>query len=88
MFPTGRNFPDPNEDDENVDLEVVENEAKKQRVDCDSGNFIDNSVEVSDLPLDRCVRIVPHDQNSGAFFIAVLYKVSALPGILLHTKLL
>ena len=24
--------------------------------------------EVSDLHLERCMRIVPHDQNSGAFF--------------------
>ncbi|KAK4394029.1 RNA cytosine C(5)-methyltransferase NSUN2 [Sesamum angolense] len=40
-----------------------------------------NSVEaeVSPLPLERCMRIVPHDQNSGAFFIAVLHKVSSLP---------
>lgn len=36
--------------------------------------------EVSDLPLERCMRLVPHDQNSGAFFIAVLQKVSPLPG--------
>lgn len=36
--------------------------------------------EVSDLPLERCMRLVPHDQNSGAFFIAVLQKVSLLPG--------
>lgn len=35
--------------------------------------------EVSDLPLERCMRLVPHDQNSGAFFIAVLQKVSLLP---------
>ncbi|KAK6125801.1 hypothetical protein DH2020_040457 [Rehmannia glutinosa] len=33
--------------------------------------------EVSALPLERCMRIVPHDQNSGAFFIAVLHKVSS-----------
>jgi multisite-specific tRNA:(cytosine-C5)-methyltransferase len=36
--------------------------------------------EVSDLLLERCMRIVPHDQNSGAFFIAVLQKLSPLPG--------
>ncbi|KAL6575929.1 hypothetical protein OROHE_000400 [Orobanche hederae] len=35
--------------------------------------------EVSSLPLQHCMRIVPHDQNSGAFFIAVLHKVSCLP---------
>ncbi|MCL7035033.1 hypothetical protein MKW94_027656, partial [Papaver nudicaule] len=36
-------------------------------------------MEVSDLPLERCMRIVPHDQNTGAFFIAILQKVSPLP---------
>ncbi|KAM2765459.1 hypothetical protein COP1_021509 [Malus domestica] len=36
--------------------------------------------EVSDFPLECCMRIVPHDQNGGAFFIAVFHKHSALPG--------
>ncbi|CAN4097302.1 unnamed protein product [Withania somnifera] len=35
--------------------------------------------EASILPLERCMRIVPHDQNSGAFFIAVFRKLSPLP---------
>ncbi|CAA7401641.1 unnamed protein product [Spirodela intermedia] len=29
-------------------------------------------------PLERCIRIVPHDQNNGAFFIAVLRKLAPL----------
>ena len=33
------------------------------------------------LPLERCMRIVPHDQNSGAFFIAVLKKLAPLQGM-------
>ncbi|KAJ8540155.1 hypothetical protein K7X08_026544 [Anisodus acutangulus] len=37
--------------------------------------------EASTLPLERCMRIVPHDQNSGAFFIAVFHKLSPLPVI-------
>ncbi|XP_078444197.1 uncharacterized protein LOC144713481 [Wolffia australiana] len=32
------------------------------------------------LPLERCMRIVPHDQNTGAFFIAVLQKLAPLQG--------
>lgn len=40
----------------------------------------ESAEEVCDLPLERCVRIVPHDQNTGGFFIAVLHKVSSLPG--------
>lgn len=35
--------------------------------------------EVSALPLERCMRIVPHDQNTGAFFIAVFQKLTSLP---------
>ncbi|PXF48506.1 tRNA (cytosine(34)-C(5))-methyltransferase [Gracilariopsis chorda] len=26
------------------------------------------------FPLDRCMRLVPHDQDTGAFFVAVLFK--------------
>ncbi|OVA15687.1 Bacterial Fmu (Sun)/eukaryotic nucleolar NOL1/Nop2p [Macleaya cordata] len=37
--------------------------------------------EVSSLPLERCMRIVPHDQNTGAFFIAVLQKLSPFPAV-------
>ncbi|GAB2283327.1 hypothetical protein Dimus_017844 [Dionaea muscipula] len=35
--------------------------------------------EVSGFPLQWCIRLVPHDQNSGAFFIAVFYKRSPFP---------
>lgn len=37
--------------------------------------------EFSTLPLECCMRIVPHDQNTGAFFIAVFHKLSPLPAI-------
>uniref|UniRef100_T1IHK3 tRNA (cytosine(34)-C(5))-methyltransferase n=1 Tax=Strigamia maritima TaxID=126957 RepID=T1IHK3_STRMM len=36
--------------------------------------------EVQNLHLNRCIRIVPHDQNTGGFFVAVLKKVALLPG--------
>lgn len=29
--------------------------------------------------LERCIRILPHMQNSGGFFVAALHKVKALP---------
>ncbi|KAG2635622.1 hypothetical protein PVAP13_2NG400100 [Panicum virgatum] len=60
---------------------------EKTEVDCESGealtrykklNFTSTRTEHSDYPLHRCMRIVPHDQNSGAFFIAVLRKHSPL----------
>lgn len=41
---------------------------------------ISSEEQVCDLPLERCVRILPHDQNTGGFFIAVFHKVSPLPG--------
>lgn len=34
--------------------------------------------EISSFPLERCMRILPHDQNGGAFFIAVFQKISPL----------
>lgn len=40
----------------------------------------ESAEEVCDLPLEHCMRILPHDQNTGGFFIAVLHKVSPLPG--------
>ncbi|XP_066394487.1 uncharacterized protein [Miscanthus floridulus] len=58
------------------------------KVDCEFGEVTASSykklnstpirTEHSDYPLHRCMRIVPHDQNSGAFFIAVLHKLSPL----------
>lgn len=40
------------------------------------GKEVEAEVEVSSLPLERCMRIVPHDQDTGGFFIAVFQKVS------------
>ncbi|VDP97404.1 unnamed protein product [Trichobilharzia regenti] len=34
---------------------------------------------VADLHLEYCRRVLPHDQNTGGFFIAVLEKVTPLP---------
>eukprot|EP00897_Mesotaenium_endlicherianum_P001484 jgi/Mesen1/1363/ME000013S00855 len=34
--------------------------------------------EVSNLPLERCMRVLPQDQDTGGFFIAVLQKVAPL----------
>ncbi|RZC93037.1 hypothetical protein C5167_028396 [Papaver somniferum] len=43
-------------------------------------------MEVSDLPLERCMRIVPQDQNTGALFIAILQKVSPLVAVSSSTE--
>ncbi|XP_020284840.1 tRNA (cytosine(34)-C(5))-methyltransferase isoform X1 [Pseudomyrmex gracilis] len=35
--------------------------------------------EVSKFHLERCMRILPHHQDTGGFFVAVLEKVASLP---------
>ncbi|CAM0872694.1 unnamed protein product [Alopecurus aequalis] len=42
-----------------------------------SSDYTSNSVG-SKSPLSHCMRIVPHDQDGGAFFIAVIHKLSPL----------
>jgi multisite-specific tRNA:(cytosine-C5)-methyltransferase len=65
------------------------NTELRTEVDCESGGATNCSkkldstsirTEHSDYPLHHCMRIVPHDQNSGAFFVAVLHKLSPLNG--------
>ncbi|KAL2521678.1 S-adenosyl-L-methionine-dependent methyltransferase superfamily protein [Forsythia ovata] len=84
MFPSGKTYEETSEHNhETVTAELFENGKES------SGNelqLIDNPMapthsleaEVSTLPLERCMRIVPHDQNTGAFFIAVFHKLSPL----------
>ncbi|KAK6258844.1 hypothetical protein SCA6_013318 [Theobroma cacao] len=82
MFPSGRNYMDPTDNSqksENVENGNSEDVAQPDDPVSSSDNLEE---EVSDLPLERCMRIVPHDQNTGAFFIAVLHKVSPLAAIL------
>ena len=38
--------------------------------------FPPSADEVDRFPLHRCLRLLPHDQNSGAFFVALLRKVT------------
>ncbi|CAK4080443.1 unnamed protein product [Aphanomyces euteiches] len=35
----------------------------------------------SSIHLEHCLRFLPHDQNTGGFFVAVLEKVAPLPGL-------
>ncbi|KAJ6289101.1 hypothetical protein OIU76_024989 [Salix suchowensis] len=80
MFPSGKSYVAPaNKDLEHENDEIVISEDGIQLTE---DTLIEDLIEeVSDLPLERCMRIVPHDQNSGAFFIAVLQKLSPLPAI-------
>lgn len=83
MFPSGQSATDPTDNEQDVSL----GEKHENGGDVNSENGFqptenpETLEEVSDHPLQRCIRIVPHDQNTGAFFIAVLHKLSPLPGI-------
>nr|XP_016481095.1 PREDICTED: tRNA (cytosine(34)-C(5))-methyltransferase-like isoform X2 [Nicotiana tabacum] len=87
MFPSGKTYVDASEQNDDAtraqlsdngnndnsenDMPVLEDSATVATIVDDEG--------VSTLPLEHCMRIVPHDQNSGAFFIAVFHKLSPLP---------
>ncbi|XWS41606.1 hypothetical protein CRYUN_Cryun17cG0096500 [Craigia yunnanensis] len=81
MFPSGKiyvDLTDNNRKSENGEIVNSEDGAQPDDPVCSTYKLEE---EVSDLPLERCMRIMPHDQNTGAFFIAVLHKVSHLPAI-------
>lgn len=80
MFPSGSNHTDATDIEPKHEngTDVNSDEGRRQVEDVLT-SADDLEEEVSDLPLERCMRLVPHDQNSGAFFIAVLQKVSPLP---------
>jgi len=86
MFPNGGSYQDIGDGDGNIIIEDDINTDDVKGHTEDDVQAVDNPVmlkftaEDSDFPLERCMRFVPHDQNTGAFFIAVLQKVSALPG--------
>ncbi|XP_065874383.1 uncharacterized protein [Euphorbia lathyris] len=81
MFPSGKSYvapADSNQKDENGSYAHSEDEPVQDPM---ASTDDLNEEEVSDLPLERCMRIMPQDQNSGAFFVAVLHKLSPLPVI-------
>ncbi|XP_026416639.1 tRNA (cytosine(34)-C(5))-methyltransferase-like [Papaver somniferum] len=97
MFPSGQSFDAETVVPSGLDENVVppSNDNDMENVDSDHVNKQSEilvsptdalEMEVSDLPLERCMRIVPHDQNTGAFFIAILQKVSPLPAVSSSTK--
>ncbi|KAI5395832.1 hypothetical protein KIW84_062135 [Lathyrus oleraceus] len=68
MFPNGGNYRDINC---NCNCDV--NGHPEDGVQVEENPAIHEFTEiVSDFPLELCMRLLPHDQNSGAFFIAVL----------------
>uniref|UniRef100_A0A3P9ML37 tRNA (cytosine(34)-C(5))-methyltransferase n=1 Tax=Oryzias latipes TaxID=8090 RepID=A0A3P9ML37_ORYLA len=43
--------------------------------------------KVASMHLERCIRILPHHQNTGGFFVAVLVKKAPMPWNKRHPKL-
>lgn len=93
MFPSGKNYLDTA--DNNHSMELGEECKANENGTCEESEVCllptENSrmpadevdEEASEFPLERCMRIMPHDQNGGAFFIAVIHKLSPLPGMFL-----
>jgi len=93
MFPSGKSYQDLGDSNCNVDMEdditSMENEKTEDGIEAlENPVMAESAEEVSDFPLEHCMRIMPHDQNTGAFFIAVLQKVSPLPGSLICNNIL
>jgi len=64
------------------DLTVYENpdavpEAKRHLI--RASIFPPNPEDADKFHLERCIRVLPHQQNTGGFFVAVLQKISLLP---------
>ncbi|RZC12937.1 tRNA (cytosine(34)-C(5))-methyltransferase isoform C [Glycine soja] len=90
MFPSGRGHHDLVDSSCSVDPEGITNGINGNAGDgvqaVENPVMSESAAEVCDFPLEHCMRILPHDQNTGAFFIAVLQKVSPLPAITEQTK--
>lgn len=46
-----------------------------------------DSEKLAEMRLERCMRILPHHQNTGGFFVAVLVKKAPMPWNRRHPKL-
>uniref|UniRef100_A0A0D6R5Z1 SAM-dependent MTase RsmB/NOP-type domain-containing protein n=1 Tax=Araucaria cunninghamii TaxID=56994 RepID=A0A0D6R5Z1_ARACU len=89
MFPSGKSWDEYtcNAIQENCGKEEIKMEAmsendtyKREGMPLEENSVKDDGseeeAEVASLPLERCMRILPHDQDTGGFFIAVFQKVS------------
>lgn len=86
MFPNGGSYQDVVDSNCNISLgddiitDDVNGNSESDVQAAENPVMHELTEDVSDFPLERCMRLMPHDQNTGAFFIAVLQKVSPLPG--------
>ncbi|XP_068474343.1 uncharacterized protein [Phaseolus vulgaris] len=87
MFPNGGSYQDVGDSNSNIiidgdiNTDDVKGHTEEDVQAVENPVMLEFTEEDSDSPLERCMRLVPHDQNTGAFFIAVLQKVSDLPAI-------
>ncbi|KAF4322772.1 hypothetical protein BBO99_00001427 [Phytophthora kernoviae] len=58
---------------------VVENTKEKRKDKLRSTMFPPTAKEAADLHLERCMRCLPQDENTGGFFICLLKKVAPTP---------
>ncbi|CAN4114889.1 unnamed protein product [Withania somnifera] len=87
MFPSGKTYVDALEKNDNATKDQFSDDGNNgNEVLEDPATAATISEEVSALPLEHCMRIVPHDQNSGAFFISVFQKLSPLPAAAFQQK--
>ncbi|XP_062195664.1 uncharacterized protein LOC133898879 isoform X2 [Phragmites australis] len=88
MFPSSKSTQESNAAFHNVEVNLNNNgglsrnynieEISKVNPDMDGVSVASAGTMYANFPLHRCMRIVPHDQNSGAFFIAVFHKLFPL----------
>ncbi|KAK3914648.1 tRNA (cytosine(34)-C(5))-methyltransferase [Frankliniella fusca] len=62
-----------------VGYEKYEDVPEQWRTQVRPSMFPPSTEDASKYNLERCIRILPHLQNTGGFFVAVLNKVKALP---------
>lgn len=82
MFPSGNGW-----DLSDIELSTgvssppadVEDDAEKQEA--EEAEDDEDPPEVATLPLERCMRLLPHDQDTGGFFIAVFRKIAPFKAI-------
>ncbi|XP_060186199.1 uncharacterized protein LOC132615602 [Lycium barbarum] len=86
MFPSGKTYVDESEKNDDATSNQLSDNGNNGNGEDPATAATISDAEVSTLPLERCMRIVPHDQNSGAFFISVFQKLSPLPAAAFQQK--
>ncbi|MCO5599395.1 hypothetical protein L7F22_053497 [Adiantum nelumboides] len=82
MFPTGMG---PEDESSSVVEELLPSETPEEEMSPEDSEMSEENApqnlemhenEIALLPLERCLRILPHDQDTGGFFVAIFRKVS------------